>query len=787
MKRTPLALIGAVALFPAAAHADNDAFSFEGQYTAPDCGEPFAFPVGPLTRTIDVVASTDVAANDILLKLLKGGTLLAQQDTLTSPEGIHYATGSELETGEYTVLVCPFNGQAVVSPSDYVGVVALSELALPALTPPGSQTNPVTLYPVPRYQGWTAKFTSPAVVDPQRTEGEPLVKVDRDGQLWESGPWGFSTNMSFIHRSTSGGQDFHLVSAIGSRPDEPPGGGDSDVALDDQGNVYFTDLEGPLTQLGVSVSNDNGHNWRKNPAAVQQSAVDRQWLAVDNGVSAGAHDNTVFLTFHTAAGGTFIYSSPGSQGPNDPTGGLLFQNSGSLPGPLQALAGDAVCAQLRFDPVLRNLYYACNEGDHIRVTVGKLAPGQRTGIEYANYNGPRTPGGELMSLFPALATDEAGHVYVAWIDAVNFNLYYAFSSDEGRSWSAPVRVNNGTAATNEFEWAQAGKRGQLALAWYATDRVASGGSDAMPSALDNLGEATQYPWYGYAALISEADTRRPVVKQARFTSKPMHYGNICNSGIGCTLDPSADRTMADYFGFDVGPDGAMHVVFNDTTNEFDGAGLFYTRQYSGPGLLDKGVFKGAVAANPALDAAGDANWPHYSPTGPGPSLPHLDLTSVQVSNPNPTTLRVKMQVASLNQLTPPPGKPAAVWLTRFQALAPRPGGPENVYRIFYLGMESKAGLPPGFFAGTASCQGTTPSNCKLFQYRGEKPATGSISGNTVTIDVGVNTGFGVPLLGNTLHSVTAFSFGRSNNLDDLYADVDATPPFDYVMGSSKAQ
>src|SRR5262249_28235612 len=163
-------------------------------------------------------------------------------------------------------------------------------------------------------------------------EGEPLLHVDRDGNIWESGPWGFSTNMSFIHRSTNDGREFHLVSSIGLRPDAPPGGGDTDIDVDDQGTVYFVDLEGPLTQLGTSVSNDNAANWRKNPAAVQQTVVDRQWLAIDNGSTAAAVDNTIFLSFHETAVGTFIFSSPGSQGGSDSVGGLVWQNSGSLPG-----------------------------------------------------------------------------------------------------------------------------------------------------------------------------------------------------------------------------------------------------------------------------------------------------------------------------------------------------------------------------------------------------------------------------------------------------------------------
>ena len=43
----------------------------------------------------------------------------------------------------------------------------------------------------------------------------------------------------------------------------------------------------------------------------------------------------------------------------------------------------------------------------------------------------------------------------------------------------------------------------------------------------------------------------------------------------------------------------------------------------------------------------------------------------------------------------------------------------------------------------------------------------------------------MPVDGSTLYNVTAFTFGRNNSLDDLYADVDATQPFDYQLGSVK--
>jgi hypothetical protein len=344
-----------------------------------------------------------------------------------------------------------------------------------------------------------------------------------------------------------------------------------------------------------------------------------------------------------------------------------------------------------------------------------------------------------------------------------------------------VRVNNGPAVTNEFDWAQGGAAGTLTLAWYATDKTAPGGSDGMPSALADLGAATQYPWFGYAALVTNAASAAPTVAQTRFTPKPMHYGNICNSGLGCTTNPTADRQMADFFGFTLDGQGALRIVFNDTTNEFDGAALHFTRQLSGKTAFGTNV-RGSAASNPVSDTTGDAHWPNFSPTGPGPNYPQLDLTRLNLSRPTSGTLRVQMTVSSLASLAPPTGKATSVWLTRFQALAPRPGGPEQIYRIFYVEMETTLGGAPAFKAGTATCQGTTPTNCKIFQYRGEQTVSGSISGNTITVDVPLATGFGVPVQGTTLYNVTSFTFGRTNSFDDLYADVDATQPFDHALG-----
>jgi hypothetical protein len=135
-------------------------------------------------------------------------------------------------------------------------------------------------------------------------------------------------------------------------------------------------------------------------------------------------------------------------------------------------------------------------------------------------------------------------------------------------------------------------------------------------------------------------------------------------------------------------------------------------------------------------------------------------------------------------------------MTRFQALSVGDEGEES-YRIFYVGAESAGGFSPlTFFAGSGrsaidavpgnGCTTTTSENCKILQYPNEAAATGSVTGNVITIDVPVQGGFGPnrPILGNTLHNVTALSAGRGNlglEIADIYADVDATKSFDFAL------
>lgn len=732
-------------------------------------GAQFSFKIN-WTPVVNINSS-----DEILTVIGPGNVVVGSSDGGSAVEAVG---GINLGSGTYKVVACGF---ANAQPQPYTGTLTIT-----AVPPP------------PTYGTGAMGFGPSTIIDFQRTEGEPLLHIDKEGKYWESGPWGFSTNMSFMHRSVDGGDQFNVVSPTAIRPNGPPGGGDTTHAIDDQGVVYFGDLEGALTELDCSVSNDQGNTWKKNPACVPFTGTDRQWLVVDNGSNhsvgaAGAADNTAFYAFHDVALGHLIFSSPGSTGQTDLTGGLVFTPASTNPTTGLFYSGGGNCGEIVFDPLSRNLYYPCAATDHIEVIIGHVNPGQRTGISFTTKVLDDSPGGQVSNLFPPLSVDSAGNVYVVWSDPGDHNLYYKYSTDQGNTWSPTVRLNTPPANSNVFAWCEAGAAGNLVAVWLGNDSTTL--SDNMPNWQTDQVAAANFPWYGYVALVTNANTPSPNINQNLFSPKPVHYGQICNSGIGCTLQvPAGDRIMADFLSVDIAADGAIQVVYNDTTSQYHGAHLLLARQLTGQTPLGTALNK-PTPSSPSFDPAGDAQVPHYGPTGAGANQPQLDFKSVAVNQIDANTVRVRMTLDSLSSMLPPPGKTSAFWITRFQALSKNDAGNGDAYRIFYVGAESVGGAAPVFFAGSPTltgvpvgCNGTTPGTCKVVQYPMEftsltGPLAGSVSGNTICVDMPLSLFGANRPIGNTLFNVTAFSGGRSNSAEDIYAEGDSTRSFDFSLGT----
>jgi len=674
--------------------------------------------------------------------------------------------------GLYEVRTVPF----LVVASGYTGS------ALLAFTTGGPTPNPI-------FPSGGVSFGAHTIVDPQRTEGEPLVHIDQAGNIWESGPWGFSTAQGFVARSTDSGDSFHIVSPNGLRPNPAAsGGGDSDIITDDQGNAYFADLEG-LLAVGVAVSNDQGNIWRENSLASTLPLDDRQWLAVDNGATSAASDNTVFLTYRQIPGGSQILSSPGSTGPFDSVGGLVYSNAATT-----FVGAGAPCGRLTFDPVLRNLYLPCVQGNHVHVSKAHVNSGQRSGLTFSSTDTPAIPGGSVGNLFASLTTDRAGNLYVAWADPTNNNVYLTVSTNTGTSWSTPLQVNGDPANTNVMPWAIAGTSGTVDIVFYGTD--VRGDPNSFPSWINNRVAATSIKWFVYFVQVQAATTGAPTIYQVKASEHPTDYGQICTGGLGCTTS-GGDRTLADFFSVGLDGNGAARIVLNDLTNQHHGAALFELRQVAGPSAYGTTLTPPFPNIDTGVsDPSGDAQVPHYSPAGVGANQPALDLTSLQISQPDGSHLRATLKLQSLTGLNPPLGSTGLLWVVRWQFLSTGDAGEES-YRIFYLGANSTAGQTPVFFAGTGTsaapgtgippgngCVTTTPQNCKIMKYPSEILETGTINSSTGTITITVPlSDLGSPFTGDTLFSVTALTFAYTH-ANPILADGDATRAFDYVLGKT---
>jgi extracellular elastinolytic metalloproteinase len=119
---------------------------FQGT-TSGACGPLHAIPVGADAQRIDVAATADIPADDIVLKLIKPDqtTVAASSDTATSPEAVDYQLAPSDPRGvDWYAQVCEFEP---VPDFGYTGFYAVSDVATPAAFPFPPEWNFFTANP----------------------------------------------------------------------------------------------------------------------------------------------------------------------------------------------------------------------------------------------------------------------------------------------------------------------------------------------------------------------------------------------------------------------------------------------------------------------------------------------------------------------------------------------------------------------------------------------------------------------------------------------------------------
>jgi hypothetical protein len=424
---------------------------------------------------------------------------------------------------------------------------------------------------------------------------EPAIRADRDGTFYVA-----SENTLFkgtiAAKSTDGGLHFSSLPSPnevsgGNAPGFAPGGGDVDVATAPDKNpagfynVYVASLT--LANVSVSTSKDGGARWSLNPAAAQIEGDDREWIAADGAskVCISYHDLVTFninVDCSFDAGATFTqHAVPGAI---DAEHAFLLQNN-----QIGNLAIDAA-SHVIYQPLTGIAgwhEFACGFANICRYHVLWMAvstDGGKKFKDYPVYVGPSDQVG-LNHMFPNVTIDRAGNVYVLWSD--DHNVYYSRSTNRGRTWSRPVRVNGPPARTAIFPWAVAGDRGKLDVVYYGTDYY------------DESTPPDRYPastaWYAYFAQDLNAADLRSDFKQVR-ASPVVHYGAVCEMGAGCT----GNRDLFDDFGVAASPTtGLASIAYTidqyrpsgqpectpARSNTFDCDHTAIATQTSGPGIF----------------------------------------------------------------------------------------------------------------------------------------------------------------------------------------------------------
>ena len=384
---------------------------------------------------------------------------------------------------------------------------------------------------------------------------EPAIRAARDGAFYGSSENGLGAG-TVAWKSTDGGRHFSSLLSpnnVSATQDTgfAPGGGDTDLAVapirnaSGQYNVYVSSLT--LADVDVSTSTDGGATWALNPVAASVPGDDREWIAADDAskVCVSYHDLAFNLWVNCSydAGASFtqladafdaahawlIDSNSTGNLAIDPASHTIYQ---TFSGPADA-SGTVACGG-----------FACLNTVYMAVS----SDGGRTFTDHAVYVNP-DQSVAYGHQFTNVSVDAAGTVYAVFSD--NHNLYYAWSTNRGTTWSAPRRVNGSPSATAIMPWSVAGAAGKIDVVWYGT------------SYYDGVNPPDNYPdsaaWYVYFAQNLDAASPKGTFSQGAATPI-IHYGGVCLSGIACT----GNRDLYDDFGVAANPlTGLASIIYSD--------------------------------------------------------------------------------------------------------------------------------------------------------------------------------------------------------------------------------
>ena len=527
---------------------------------------------------------------------------------------------------------------------------------------------------------------------------EESIRIDptNTNRIYTSAPGTASADTSWIWRSLDGGRTFKWV------PNAAPftgkvttchGGGDTEIAVDSAGHLYFNDLT--LANFSTARSDDFGATFLCSNTGVPDTAVDRQWYAVDGDPTNGG---ILYLTNDEI--GTGGASCPGTPSPGNntlvmyrsPANGALGATAGiefGLPKDITSrLVGcdEGIMGNNEISPIATTLGQPISPGvyatlptavKHVYVIHDNAALNKifiarcfpvAFGAAVDNVSDPSGlnctdllvadlgPGQKTGGDFPTMAIDKAGNLYVVWEQApIDANgiitgdtvLKYSYSTDQGNTWAAPLTIDTsgspeGVLHNNVFAWINAGDDGRVNIVWYGTSSPSNPADEFCgqnpiipPPQGKNLNgpDSVGGVWSLYMSQSLNAHDVSPTFTAPILASSHhLHRGGV-QTLIGGQCG-NASRAFGDYLQLRTGPKGEAQIAYADSNslNNTTGGHAMYVHQNGGTGLYASQSplsVSGITPFNGVLDPAGDGK---YEAAGTSSAnMPQLDILASNIS------------------------------------------------------------------------------------------------------------------------------------------------------------
>ena len=361
---------------------------------------------------------------------------------------------------------------------------------------------------------------------------EPVTEVAGDGSIYVSSTCCIGAAPP-VWVSRDGGATWTTLDTPGVREAT---GIEGDFAIDDAGNVYFTDIL--VGAMWITAWDAQGA-WLHTTAVPFEPLVDRPW------VRAGA-DGVVYFLYNTGFATNFHVSTDH---------GRTFS-----PVPLKQF------------PVGLGTIAQGPEREHLWVVAGmrlyESTDGGATWSAGEDVPTPDAEGGRAGFAVPAV--DEAGRVLVAFDHGTAESGYaiHAAVRDPAGEWRVEqVSRANGT---HVMPWPAGGPDGGFVIAWYGTDDDAASPNTVAPDAA----------WHVLLAATHDAGASWQTVKA---DPEPLMSGPM-------------NRRLLDFLQVRIAPDGAAHLVYAENRDGSNEEHTWYARTTLGLGLAPRAYLNGPHAA-----------------------------------------------------------------------------------------------------------------------------------------------------------------------------------------------